>query len=149
MDICCFSDGFLSFFTYTILINVSNGAKFCMKLPYFIKEISIFAPKPCILRNLRSKRERSGFSLLNLTVLILKLISFSMLFQALFLFLGLINIFMGSLFSIPLHRLELISFSATPGNKCCHGHGNTFLCFLGLKIFLRYLCIPNPCTDFK
>ena len=40
-----------------------------MKLPYFMKEISIFAPKPCILRNLRSKRERSGFSLLNLTVL--------------------------------------------------------------------------------
>ena len=52
-----------------ILTNVSNGANFCMKLPYFMKEISIFAPKPCILRNLRSKRERSGFSLLNLTVL--------------------------------------------------------------------------------
>ena len=34
-----------------------------------MKEISIFAPKPCILRNLRSKRERYGFSLLNLTVL--------------------------------------------------------------------------------
>ena len=69
MDICCFSDGLLSFFTYVILTNVSNGANFCMKLPYFMKEISIFAPKPCILRNLRSKRERSGFSLLNLTVL--------------------------------------------------------------------------------
>ena len=26
--------------------------------------------------------------------------------------------FMGSLLSIPLHRLELISFLATPGNKC-------------------------------
>ena len=52
-----------------ILTNVSNGANFCMKLPYFMKEISIFAPKPCILQNLRSKRERSGFSLLNLTVL--------------------------------------------------------------------------------
>ena len=72
MDICCFSDGFLSFFTYMILTNVSNGANFCMKLPYFMKEISIFAPKPCILRNLRSKRERSGFSLLNLTVLLYK-----------------------------------------------------------------------------
>ena len=70
MDICCFSDGFLSFFTYVILTNVSNGANFCMKLPYFMKEISIFAPKPCILRNLRSKRERSGFSLLNLTALL-------------------------------------------------------------------------------
>ena len=69
MDICCFSDGFLSFFTYVILTNVSNGANFCMKLPYFMKEISIFAPKPCILRNFRSKRERSGFSLLNLTAL--------------------------------------------------------------------------------
>ena len=69
MDICCFSNGLLSFFTYVILTNVSNGANFCMKLPYFMKEISIFAPKPCILRNLRSKRERSGFSLLNLTVL--------------------------------------------------------------------------------
>ena len=73
MDICCFSDGFLSFFTYVILTNVSNGANFCMKLPYFMKEISIFAPKPCILRNLRSKRERSGFSLLNLTALLLKM----------------------------------------------------------------------------
>ena len=70
MDICCFSDGLLSFFTYMILTNVSNGANFCMKLPYFMKEISIFAPKPCILRNLRSKREKSGFSLLNLTVFI-------------------------------------------------------------------------------
>ena len=69
MDICCFSDGFLRFFTYVILTNVSNGVNVCMKLPYFMKEISIFAPKPCILRNLRSKRERSGFSLLNLTVL--------------------------------------------------------------------------------
>ena len=69
MDICCFSDGFLSFFTYVILTNVSNGVNVCMKLPYFMKEISIFAPKPCILRNFRSKRERSGFSLLNLTVL--------------------------------------------------------------------------------
>ena len=56
-----------------ILTNVSNGANFCMKLPYFMKEISIFAPKPCILRNLRSKRERSGFSLLNLTVLVAEL----------------------------------------------------------------------------
>ena len=34
-----------------------------------MNKISIFAQKPCILRNLRSKRERSGFSLLNLTVL--------------------------------------------------------------------------------
>ena len=74
MDICCFSDGFLSFFTYVILTNVSNGANFCMKLPYFMKEISIFAPKPCILQNLRSKRERSGFSLLNLTALIIHFI---------------------------------------------------------------------------
>ena len=72
MDICCFSDGVLSFFTCVILTNVSNGANFCMKLPYFMKEISIFAPKPCILRNLRSKRERSGFSFLNLTVLLFK-----------------------------------------------------------------------------
>ena len=53
MDIC-FSGGFLSFFTYVILTNVSNGANFCMKLSYFMKEISIFAPKPCILQNLRS-----------------------------------------------------------------------------------------------
>ena len=37
--------------------------------------------------------------------------------QHFFLFLGLMNIFMGSLLSIPLHRLELISFSATPGNN--------------------------------
>ena len=44
--------------------------------------------------------------------------------QHFFWFLGLVNIFMGSLLSIPLHRLQLISFSATPGNKCCHG--NTF-----------------------
>ena len=104
------------------------------------------------------------------------------------LFLELVNIFIGSLLSIPLHRLQLISFSATPGNKCCHGntfffffltykyfygffvfhtphrlelisfsatsgnkcyHGNTFLCFLGLKIVLGYLCIPNPCIDFS
>ena len=64
-----------------------------------------------------------------------------------FLFLGLINIFMGSLFSIPLHRLELISFSASPGNKCCNT-GNT-LCFLGLKIFLGVLYIPNPCTHWS
>ena len=64
-----------------------------------------------------------------------------------FLFLGLVNIFMGSLLFIPQHRLELISFSATPGNKCCHG--NTFLCLLGLKLFLGYLCIPNPCIDFS
>ena len=47
-----------------------------------------------------------------------------------FLFLGLINIFMGSLLSIPLHKLELISFSPTPDNKCCHG--NIFFCFLDL-----------------
>ena len=48
---------------------------------------------------------------------------------------------MGSLLSIPLHRLELISFSATPGNKSCHG--NTFL-FLGLaNIFMgSLLSIP-------
>ena len=39
--------------------------------------------------------------------------------------------FMGSLLSIPLHRLELISFSATPGNNCCHG--NSFFLFPGLK----------------
>ena len=83
----------------------------------------------------------------------LVLISFSLMhllpvlpWQHFFLFLGLTNIFMGSLFSISLHRLELITFSAKPGNKCCHG---TFLCFLGLKIFLGYLCIPNPCTDFS
>ena len=34
-----------------------------------------------------------------------------------FLFLGLVNIFMGSLHSIPLHKLELISFLAIPGNS--------------------------------
>ena len=60
-----------------------------------------------------------------------------------YLFLGLKNDFMGSLLSIPLHRLELIIFLATPGNKYCHG--NT-LCFLGLKIFLGVLYIPNPVT---
>ena len=50
--------------------------------------------------------------------------------------------FMGSLLSIPLHRLEWISFSATPGNKCCHG--NTFFLFLGLvNIFMgSLLSIP-------
>ena len=46
--------------------------------------------------------------------------------------------FMGSLLSIPLHRLERISFSATPGNKCCHG--NTFFLFIGLvNIFMGSL----------
>ena len=63
-----------------------------------------------------------------------------------FLFLGLTNIFMCSLLSIPLHRLVLISFWATPGNKCCHD--NTF-CFLGLKIFLGVLYMPNPCTHWS
>ena len=50
--------------------------------------------------------------------------------------------FMGSLLSIPLHRLERISFSATPGNTCCHG--NTFFLFLGLvNIFMgSLLSIP-------
>ena len=72
-----------------ILTNVSNGANFCMKLPYFMKEISIFAPKPCILRNLRSKRERSGFSLLNLTVLVIPINSFTIFAGfCLFLFFG-------------------------------------------------------------
>ena len=37
-----------------------------------------------------------------------------------FLFLGLINIFMGSLDSIPLHGLELISFLTIIDNRCCH-----------------------------
>ena len=37
--------------------------------------------------------------------------------MTLFLFLGLIYIFIGSLFSIHLQILELISFSATPGNR--------------------------------
>ena len=41
-----------------------------------------------------------------------------------------INIFTGSLYFIPLHGLELISFLAIPGNKCCHG--NTVFLFLGL-----------------
>ena len=50
--------------------------------------------------------------------------------------------FMGSLLSIPLHRLERISFSATPGNRCCHG--STFFLFLGLvNIFMgSLLSIP-------
>ena len=52
-----------------ILIN-ANGANFCMKLPYFMREISKFVPKPCTLQNLRPKREGSGFSLLYLTVLL-------------------------------------------------------------------------------
>ena len=39
-----------------------------------------------------------------------------------------INIFVGSsLHSKPQHRLELISFSTLPGNKCCHGYTNVFL----------------------
>ena len=40
--------------------------------------------------------------------------------------------------------LELISFSAISGNKCCHG--NTFFCFL--DSFLWDLCIPNPYRDW-
>ena len=44
----------------------------------------------------------------------------SIAMATIFLFHGLINIFMGSQHSIPLHRLELISFSAIPVNKCCH-----------------------------
>ena len=46
---------------------------------------------------------------------------------------------MGSLHSITLHRLELISFLAIPGNKCCHG--NTFLLFLGpiYKHFVHFV----------
>ena len=56
------------------------------------------------------------------------------------LFLGLINIFIRSLLSIPLHRLELISFSATPGNKC--GHGYTVFFVFGLtNIFMGF---PYP-----
>ena len=69
VDICCFSNGFLRFFTHMILTNVSNSAIFGMKLPYFKREISKFAPKPCILQKLRPTRERYGFSLLNLTAL--------------------------------------------------------------------------------
>ena len=50
-----------------------------------------------------------------------------------FLFLGLINkYFMVSLPFMPLHRLELISFSATAGNNCWQG--DTFM-LLGRKIF--------------
>ena len=83
----------------------------------------------------------------------LEVISFSMIpgnkschGNTFFLFLRLMNLFMGSLLSIPLRRLELISFSSTPDNKCCHG--NT-LCFLGLKIFLGVLYIPNPCIHWS
>ena len=68
--------------------------------------------------------------------------------QHLFLFLGLkYKYFMGSLLSIPLHRLQLINFSATPGNKCCHGY--TFFFFFDLQIFLWVLCFPYPCTDWN
>ena len=61
-------------------------------------------------------------SLLSIPLHRLELISFSanlatsVAMATLFLFLGLVNIFMGSLVSIPLHRLWLISFSPTPGN---------------------------------
>ena len=55
-----------------------------------------------------------------------------------------------------IHNLEIekkcgmamyISFSATPGNKCCHG--NTFFCFLDSRILLWVLCFPYPCTDWS
>ena len=84
-------------------------------------------------------------------------------------FLGLKNLSQGSLFYIPLHRLERLRFSATPGNtffpffgltnilmgslhrlemiSFLAAPGNTFLCFLGLKIFFRVLCFPYLCTD--
>ena len=48
----------------------------------------------------------------------------------------------GGGYSIPVHRLELNSLSAIPGNKC--GHDNTFVCFLEFKIFLWVLCIHTP-----
>ena len=51
--------------------------------------------------------------------------------------------FMGSLLSIPLHRLELISFLATPDTKCCHG--NTFFCFLDL--FFVGSLHSKPCMN--
>ena len=62
----------------------------------------------------------------------------------LYLSLGLINNFMGSLHSITLHRLELISFSEIPDNKCCHG--NTFFLFLGpiYKYFLGFFAFHTP-----
>ena len=47
--------------------------------------------------------------------------------QHFLMFLRFKNLFVGSLHSKPLHRLELTSFLTIPGNKCCHG--NTFLLF--------------------
>ena len=51
--------------------------------------------------------------------------------------------FMGSLLSIPLHRLERISFLATPGNKCCHGMATLFSISWAYKYFMgSLLTIP-------
>ena len=41
--------------------------------------------------------------------------------QHFLMFLGFKNLFVGSLHSKPLHGLELITFSAIPGNKFYHG----------------------------
>ena len=46
--------------------------------------------------------------------------------------------FMGSLLSIPLHRLEQISFSATPGMA------TLFSFYFDLQILLWVLCFPYP-----
>ena len=59
-----------------------------------------------------------------------------------FLFLGLTNIFMGSLLTIARHRLELIRFSAKPGNKCCHG--NLFYVSWAYKSFLGFFTCQTP-----
>ena len=50
---------------------------------------------------------------------------------------------MGSWLSMPLHRLQLINFSPTPGNKCCQG--TTF--HVSWTIFLVVLCIQNSCMN--
>ena len=58
--------------------------------------------------------------------------------SSLSLFLGMKNLSQVSLHSKPLHRFQRISFSATPGNKCCHG--NTFFSFfLLINIFMGSL----------
>ena len=79
-------------------------------------------------------------------------------------FLGFKNLFVGSLHSKPQLGFELITFSAIPGYKFCHGnnfiffwglyinifvgslHGNTFLLFLGpiYKYFCGFFAFHTP-----
>ena len=51
--------------------------------------------------------------------------------------------FMGSLLSIPLHGLERFSFSATPGNKYCHGNTFFFVSWT-CKYFYGFFAFYTP-----